>query len=139
VPGGADGPDRPVALIVEDDALIALALSMTLRDLGCEPDGPCAVADDAVRRTFERPPDVVLMDVMLARGSNGLSATRQIADRGGPPVVVCSGHVTGAEARRAGAVGFLPKPYTATDLRRALEDALSPLRFDRSARRWSRA
>jgi len=132
-----DGPARPVALIVEDDALIALALAMTLRDLGCEPDGPCAVADDAVRRTFDRRPDVVLMDVMLARGSDGLAATRAIADRGGPPVVVCSGHVTGSEAGRAGARAFLPKPYAAADLLRALEDVLHPRRFDRRARAWT--
>lgn len=110
---------------------------MALKDLGLRPCGTVATAGDAIRAAAVRRPDVVMMDVMLAGGSNGLAATRDIVSSGGPPVIVCSGHTSADDAARAGAAAFVPKPYSPVDLLRALERVLAPLRFDRPSRSWT--
>src|SRR5215472_8611731 len=56
--------DRPHVLVVDDDARIVAALKRALHYEGCSvdvaPDGPAALASAA-----SRPPDLVLLDVML--------------------------------------------------------------------------
>ncbi|MDQ3108039.1 MAG: response regulator transcription factor, partial [Actinomycetota bacterium] len=69
-------------------------------------------------------PDVILMDVTL-QGLNGIEATRQIlARRPGARIVVLTMHddaETVTNAMAAGALGFLPKNASRTDVLAAVE------------------
>ncbi|MBP2309710.1 response regulator [Azospirillum melinis] len=57
-----------------------------------------------------------MIDVWLAHGSSGLTAVRHLTDRNGIPVIVCSGHAAAQDARTAGAIDFLKKPFRLSDL-----------------------
>ena len=80
-------------LLVEDDALIAMAEKQQLAKIGYTVDhvltGEAAVA--AVLATDSRP-DLILMDIDLGAGIDGTEAARQILDEIDIPVVFLSSH-----------------------------------------------
>jgi DNA-binding NarL/FixJ family response regulator len=109
-------------LVAEDEALVAEMIEGLLSEIGCSVAGRASDGREAVARTRELLPDVVLMDLEMP-GGDGVEATRQIHAAGLAPVVVLTAHVTRDwhdRAVRAGAGGYLGKPVTA----RALEHTI---------------
>src|SRR5258708_15339811 len=77
---------NPVILVVEDDARLAATLERVLVAEGHE----VARASDgmqALRRAKERPPDLVILDVMLP-GLDGIGVCRRLRATGQVPVLV---------------------------------------------------
>lgn len=73
-------PAQPRVLIVEDDAVTALMLQTVLSDMGCEVCGLASTAPRAVALADYHRPDVALVDVRLAKGTDGLAAAREMRD-----------------------------------------------------------
>ncbi|CAO3437023.1 response regulator [Azospirillum endophyticum] len=111
-------------LVAEDDPCIAAMLADILDDLGHRVVGVVDTAERAIDFAAGKAVDLAVIDVWLAHGSNGLTAARHLTDRNGIPVIVCSGHAAAQDARAAGAVAFLEKPFRIADLERALELAM---------------
>jgi CheY-like chemotaxis protein len=118
---------RPVVLIADDDAIIRGLLA---RAIGDELAVEVRVARDgreALAGAQERPPAVVLVDVMMP-GLDGLTVTRQLrADpttAGAHIILMTASGLTAASARDAGADAFLPKPF---DLAEALTGVAAAL------------
>ena len=65
-------------LIVEDEGIVALSIRETLKKLGYVVTGICATGEDAIQKTGETLPDVVLMDIHLKGDMDGISATEKI-------------------------------------------------------------
>jgi DNA-binding response OmpR family regulator len=59
---------RPCCLIVEDQALIGLALEASLEEAGFDVAGPFGNSSDALTWLQERTPDLALIDVLLKDG-----------------------------------------------------------------------
>jgi two-component system, cell cycle response regulator DivK len=84
---------------------------------------------EALERAFERPPDLVVMDLSLP-GVDGWQATRTLkadARTKNIPVIAVTGHaLAGApeQAADAGCDGFLTKPCLPEDLLREIERML---------------
>ena len=122
-------PSRPArVLIVEDQQLMSELLAARLAtDAGFEVCGTAATAADAVRLAQSARPDLVVMDVQLARGS-GVDATRRIrAALPGTRVVMLTAETapeTVQAAIAAGAVGYVPKHAVVGRLLNALHAAL---------------
>jgi CheY-like chemotaxis protein len=114
-------------LVAEDEALVALDLACTLRELGCDvlPAAP-SVAGALAILGAERP-DVALLDVSLADGSAAPVAAALAA--AGVPFAVVTGHAAGGigEAALRGAP-HLGKPYGLRDLRVTLAQLSAPSR-----------
>ncbi|HYE51064.1 MAG TPA: response regulator [Azospirillaceae bacterium] len=119
-----DHRQRPLRiLIVEDEAIIALGLEQIVEDLGHEVCALVTTADAAVDAADRHHPDLVLMDVMLRGGSDGLEAARRIWERHGIRSLITSAlDVPTLRERAAPAkpLGFVSKPYRAEDLRATL-------------------
>jgi len=81
-PGGA----RLRTVVVEDEALIAFEMMVTIERLGGEVPATVATETDALEAVAKERPDVVLMDIRLAEG-DGISAARRIRAELGTPVV----------------------------------------------------
>ena len=113
-------------LIAEDDELVVLGLTLVIEQLGYTVCGIARTASEAVTLAELHHPDLALVDVALADGSNGLSAARDISGRLGIPVVVCSAHATAADALAAGASRFLLKPFGIDALAEAVLAAFRP-------------
>lgn len=117
-------------LIVEDHPGTQRAVQLLLRWLGCEAR---AVNNgwEAVQEIRARDFDLILMDVMMPV-MDGLEATRHIrAERplaSGLKIVAMSGDATGENREvclATGMDGFLAKPFSADDLVRILDEAVS--------------
>ena len=74
-------------LIIEDEPIIALDLTRVVRELGHTVTGVAATRDEAVALAAEKRPGLLLADVRLADGSNGMDAARDILARMDVPVI----------------------------------------------------
>ncbi|MCZ8171947.1 MAG: response regulator transcription factor, partial [Brevundimonas sp.] len=79
---------RPRILIVDDHALAREGLRAVLAAGGMDVVGDAADGEAALAMVQELMPDVVLMDVRLGTGIDGLEATRRIAALGLPTRIV---------------------------------------------------
>jgi response regulator NasT len=121
-------PTRVV--IAEDEAIIRLDLKETLEEEGYEVVGETGRGDEAVALVRELNPEIAILDIKMP-GIDGLTAARQItADQ------LCAVLVLTAfsqrdlieEARDAGALAYLVKPFQRSDLVPAIELAVGRFR-----------
>jgi response regulator NasT len=121
----ADKPHR--VLIAEDEALIRLDLAEMLREEGYDVVGEAGDGQTAVELAESLKPDLVIMDVKMPR-RDGIDAAAEIAQKRIAPIVVLtafSQRELVERARDAGAMAYLVKPFSITDLIPAIELAVS--------------
>jgi two-component system, response regulator PdtaR len=124
-PTDADKPRR--VLIAEDEALIRLDLAEMLREEGYDVVGEAGDGQEAVDLAESLKPDLVIMDVKMPR-RDGIDAAAEIAQKRIAPVLVLtafSQRELVERARDAGAMAYLVKPFSITDLIPAIELAVS--------------
>lgn len=120
-------PSGPRVVIAEDEALIRLDLAEMLAEEGYDVVGLAGDGEAAVKLAFELRPDVVMMDVKMPK-LDGIAAAAQIAEARIAPVVMLtafSQRELVERARQSGAMAYLVKPFTKSDLVPAIEMALS--------------
>jgi len=118
---------RRRVVIAEDEALIRLDLAEMLAEAGYDIVAQAGDGEQAVALTMEHRPDLVVMDVKMPR-LDGIAAAAQIAsDRIAPVVMLTafSQRELVERARESGAMAYLVKPFTITDLVPAIEMAMS--------------
>lgn len=79
-------------LIVEDEALTAMVMQFTLRDLGYIVCKPVTTGEEAVQAAITENPDVVLMDIHLAGPMDGIDAAGEILRRREVPIIFITGY-----------------------------------------------
>lgn len=110
-------------LVVEDDAVLALAMEAALLDAGARQVELCRTTDAALEALRRGKPDVLVLDVQLADRDDGW-AIAELVDGVGPkpPRIVFS---TGAPDRIPPQIAelgqVLAKPYAPADLVRAVQ------------------
>jgi len=87
--------DQPTVLVVEDEVIVALDLSETVRDMGFRVDGPYANKSHAFIAIDEEMPDFAILDVMTADGE--VFPLADALTEAGVPIIFHSGHVTARE------------------------------------------
>ena len=70
-------------LIVEDEMVVQLHLTRIVEELGHEVVGTAADRDEAVELAAAERPELVLMDIHLASGSDGVETATQLVDKHG--------------------------------------------------------
>jgi len=78
--------------IVEDDQLLASALSAQVETLGYRVAGTAATAEEAVRGVLQARPQVVIMDYQLTGWGTGLDAARSIRRNLEVPIIFYTAH-----------------------------------------------
>ncbi|MDQ2845348.1 MAG: response regulator [Actinomycetota bacterium] len=114
-------------LIAEDEALIRLDLKEMLVDEGFKVVGEAADGDQAVAMAKDLKPDLVIMDVKMPN-KDGIDAAAEIVSEQIAPVVMLtafSQRELVERARDAGAMAYLVKPFSQTDLVPAIELAVA--------------
>jgi DNA-binding NarL/FixJ family response regulator len=89
--GEVETPSARV-FIVEDDQLLAMALSAQVETMGYRVAGTAGTAEEAVRGVLELRPQVVIMDMQLAGWGTGLDAARSIRRNLEVPIVFYTAH-----------------------------------------------
>ncbi|MGZ7050315.1 MAG: response regulator, partial [Methanobacterium sp.] len=77
----------PKILIVEDEAITAMDLESILQKLGYEVVSIASTGEEAIQKSEELEPDLVLMDIVLKGQMDGISATKEIQSCYDIPVI----------------------------------------------------
>jgi response regulator NasT len=113
--------------VAEDEALIRLDLTETLSEEGYEVVGEAADGDQALELVRKLSPDVAILDIKMP-GTDGLTAARQIISERLSAVVILTAFSQRElieQARDAGALAYVVKPFERTDLVPAIEMAIA--------------
>lgn len=116
---------RVRVLVAEDDAIIRLDLRALLEANRLEVCGEARDGVEAVELALSLEPDVIVMDVKMPRLDGIEAATRILAERSVPIVMLTGFGEEGLVERavEAGVFGFLSKPFHEDDLVTALRTA----------------
>ena len=127
--------DNPIVFVVDDDHRVREALSSLLASVGLQ---VVAFGSAAEFLESEKPdsPACLILDLELP-DTSGLELQRELAAGDGPPIVFITGHgdiPSSVRAMKAGAIEFLPKPFSEQELLRAIDAAIAVDRETRQKR-----
>jgi PAS domain S-box-containing protein len=120
-------PGKIQILVVEDERIIALNLQESLLSLGYTVVAIVASGEQAIEKTMQLRPDLVLMDIRLKGDIDGIEAARQIWERFSIPVIYVTGHSDRSTLERAkitAPFGYILKPLKEQELSVTIETAL---------------
>jgi AmiR/NasT family two-component response regulator len=113
-------------VIAEDEAIIRLDLKETLQEEGYDVVGETGRGDEAVELVRQLEPDLAILDVKMP-GLDGLAAAREISTEKKSAVLILTAFSQRdliEQARDAGALAYLVKPFQRSELIPAVEIAL---------------
>jgi CheY-like chemotaxis protein len=120
--------DKAKVLIVENEGIVALDLKNRMEELGHSVLGVVASGEEAIQEARRTRPDLVLMDIRLRGGVDGIAAADVIWSRFSIPVVYLTAVGDQKTLQHAlevsGALGYAGKPFDDTELQAAIETAL---------------
>jgi len=120
-------------LIVEDEALVARELKSRLTQMGWVVVG-IAYGDEAIEIARETQPDLLLTDIHLKNGIDGIDVAQKICAEMDIPVVFLTAYSddqTVAKAKLVTPFGFIIKPVENRELQITIEMALYKFRLDK--------
>jgi AmiR/NasT family two-component response regulator len=113
-------------VIAEDEAIVRLDLKEILEEEGYDVVGETGRGDEAVKLVQELAPDLAILDIKMP-GQDGLSAAREITSQQSAAVLILTAFSQRnliEEARDAGVLAYLIKPFQRSELIPAIEVAL---------------
>ena len=120
-------------MIVEDESIIALNIKETLFELGYDVLGIASNIKKAFKLLENGTPDLILMDVFLKDGDNGVELAKMINEKFEIPIIYLTANSelrTISHAGESSPYGYLVKPFKATDLQSNIEIALQRFKQD---------
>jgi response regulator NasT len=117
-------------LIAEDEAIIRLDLRETLEEEGYEIVAETGRGDEAVELARSTRPDLAILDIKMP-GTDGLEVARLVTEERICGVLILtafSQREVVEQARDAGALAYLVKPFQKSDLIPAIEVAMGRFR-----------
>jgi two-component system, sensor histidine kinase len=127
----------PSILLVEDEPISREVIKMFLKNicsLSIVPNG-----EEALQITEEIKFDIILMDINLGRGINGLDAASKIRaseKHKDTPIVAVTAYAMQGDKEKfiaGGCTHYLSKPFTKESLINYIEDILSQVKNDQTA------
>src|SRR3984885_1092322 len=113
-------------VIAEDEAIVRLDLKEILEEEGYEVVGETGRGDDAVELVRTHRPDLAILDIKMP-GADGLTAAREITAERLAAVLILTAFSQRdliEQARNAGALAYLVKPFQKSELLPAIEMAI---------------
>jgi PAS domain S-box-containing protein len=114
-------------LVVEDELIIAKDIQNTLNELGYEVCYIATSGEEAVKKAAKKKPHLVLMDIVLGEGMDGIEAAKQIQKRYNIPIVYLTAYADETILERAKITepfGYIIKPFAEKELRSTIDMAL---------------
>jgi DNA-binding LytR/AlgR family response regulator len=128
--------EKALILIVEDQAVVAKSIAAMVADHGMEVIAICKSGEEAVQFAEKRMPDIVIMDIKLQGKMDGIQTAAVIREMYTVPLIYLSDYtdkVTVKKAKATRPVNFLAKPFTESDLLRAIDIAIYNSNSSRAA------
>ncbi len=124
-------------LIVEDESIVAMDIERRLVTLGYQVIGHVLSGEDAVLRTEEERPNLVLMDIHLKGAMDGIEAAEKIRRLYDIPVIYITAYSDEATLERAKVTepfGYILKPFQEREIHSAIEMAVYKHRAEQEMR-----
>lgn len=112
-------------LLVEDEGLVALYLKKVLMEHGFSEIRVAKNGEEAVLKVEESAPDLMLMDIRLGKGINGIEAVKLINSAQKIPVIYITASTdehTHKEALETDPLAILSKPIEPEELKQMIDD-----------------
>jgi DNA-binding LytR/AlgR family response regulator len=120
--------EKARVIIVEDQVITARSIEAMIVDHGMEVIAICKSGEEAVQIAELKPPDVVIMDIKLQGKMNGIDTAKALQEIQSTPIIYLSDYTDKATVRKAKEThpsNYLAKPFTESDLIRAIEIAIA--------------
>lgn len=117
-------------LVVDDDRTTASVIQLQLRNLGYQVPALANNASDAIEQARQHRPDLILMDIKLGDGMDGIETANIIQKELAIPIIYVTAHAdqqTFQRAKRSQPLGYVNKPLRENDLRTTLGLALEQI------------
>lgn len=118
-------------MIVENEALVAMALRDELQDAGYRVLNLTERNAEALEVARAEKPDLALVNIRLAGDDDGIELAERLKAMG-IPVLLISGQVSRANSAKTVAIASMPKPYDAAEMVLAVAYLLARLNGDGS-------
>jgi signal transduction histidine kinase/ActR/RegA family two-component response regulator len=114
-------------MLVEDDMTVAMDVQQRLEAMGYRVVAHVTSAEEALRNALQLSPDLVLMDIKIRSGMDGIETAAKIHESQDIPVIYITAYADGptrVSARFTETFGYLIEPFDDRDLQSAIEIAL---------------
>ncbi len=108
--------------------IISMVLERMVAKMQHEVVGNVSEGKEAIEKTFELSPDLILMDIQLKDDIDGITAMQEIRKKSDVAVIYITGNSDPynlEKARQTNFVEYLIKPIQMSDLERSIEKAFS--------------
>ncbi|HEX3034957.1 MAG TPA: response regulator [Thermodesulfobacteriota bacterium] len=127
-------------LIVENEEVIAADIEEKLEDLGYNVSAIVSSGEEAIKKTEETRPDLVLMDIVLKGDMDGIESAKQIRTHFDIPVIYLTAYADDTTLERAKITepfGYILKPFEERELEAAIKMALHKHQIERKIKESS--
>ncbi len=128
---------RTRVMVVEDDLIVSLEIVERLKSMNYDPCDVAVTGREAIEKAATSRPDLVLMDIHLKGGMDGIQAAGEIRSALGIPVIYLTAYAdesTLQRAKRTDPFGYLIKPLSEKELYTAIEMALYRAKMENQLR-----
>ncbi len=125
-------------LVVEDEVIVARDIADMLKSQGYDVPAIALSGEQAIQKTEQIQPDLVLMDIVLKGDVDGIEAAEQIRRRFDIPVIYLTAYTDAQTVKRAKITepfGYITKPFDKRELYTNIEMALYKHKMEKSLRR----
>ena len=125
-------------MVVEDEGTVGMEISESLEDMGYTVPVVAMSGNEAVQRVADTHVDLVLMDIHLGKGIDGIEAAKAIQSTMAIPIVYLTAFADKETIRRTTeteAGGYVVKPFNHRELDAAIQTALATFRKNRTRAR----
>jgi PAS domain S-box-containing protein len=119
--------DKPRIMVVEDEGIVALDIQDSLERLGYHGVEVMSSGEEALAKAPETKPDLILMDIRLGEGLDGIETATAINDKLDIPIVYLTAFTDEKTVKRAKVTepfGYLIKPFIEKEIQTTIEMAL---------------
>lgn len=124
-------------MIVEDEDIVALDIKKILKNLGYDIAAVASTGKDAIKAAMESRPDLILMDIKLKGGMDGVETATRLRNIIDTPTIYITAYSDDDTLKRAKITepfGYLLKPFESRELYTAIEMALYKHRMEKKLR-----
>jgi CheY-like chemotaxis protein len=118
-PSDQSGHPKPTIMIVEDDLLVAYDLEYELSAAGYDVLGIATTSTEAIRLARDKHPDIAIVDIRLAEGTDGIEAAIQLYQELKIHSIFATAHLDATTQKRAEPsfpLGWVAKPYSTSTI-----------------------
>jgi CheY-like chemotaxis protein/DNA-binding CsgD family transcriptional regulator len=123
-------------LVVDDDKTAARVIQLQLRKLGYTGVSLASTGLEAIEKAGTESPDLLIMDIKLGEGIDGIDTAKRIMEQYKVPVIYITAHSDKkilSRALKTSPLGYVNKPIRESDLRTSLALALERIKSSETA------